>query len=295
MVLRANRIGHRLIVPRLATLGRRFWVYLAYLVAVIVAEVLATLVYPPAGLALDGVLLIGLVFHSALIWGQPGHRLLLALTLAPLIRLLSLSLPLSGLPIIDWYLIVSLPLFVGVAMMAPALGYSWSDVGLRAPNPVDPTRPAAFSWARGLLSDSMPILVQVLVVATGPAFGYVEYRILKPSPLLAALTGDRLWETVLIVVVSTGLLEEVIFRGLIQRAAVEAMGGRGIVYAAIVYATLHLGYRSSLDVIFILGVGLFFGLVVLKTGSLVGVTLSHGLANVMLLIVMPLLPLLAPP
>lgn len=282
-------------VPRLATLDHRFRVYLAYLVAVIVAEALATLVYPPAGLALDGVILIGLVFHSALIWGQPGHQLLLALTFAPLIRLLSLSLPLSGFPVIDWYLIVSLPLFVGVTMMASTLGYSRADVGLRVPNPFGSARPAASGWARGTFSDSLPILLQLLVVAIGPALGYVEYGILKPAPLLATLTWDRLGISVLIVVVSTGLLEEVIFRGLIQRAAVEAMGERGIVYTAVVYATLHLGYRSSLDVIFVLGVGLFFGLVVLKTGSLVGVTLAHGLANVMLLIVMPVLPLLAHP
>ncbi len=70
------------------------------------------------------------------------------------------------------------------------------------------------------------------------------------------------------------------------------MGPPGVIYTAILYAALHLGYRSALDVVFVLGVGLCFGFVVARTGSLVGVTLSHGLANVTLLIVMPLLPLL---
>ncbi|MGH2457600.1 MAG: lysostaphin resistance A-like protein [Chloroflexota bacterium] len=276
-------------------IGRRFWIYALYLIALIVAEAMTTLVDPSAGLILEGAILIALVFHSALIWGRPGHRLLLALTLAPLIRLLSLGLPLGGFPVVDWYLIVSVPLFVGAAMLASALGYSWSDVGLRAPNPIGSPSRAMASPARRALWDAFPFLAQLLVAATGPALGYAEYWILQPAPVVDGLTWERLWAPVLIVVVSTGLLEEVLFRGLIQRAAVEVMGRPGVVYAALIYAAFHLGYRSSLDLIFVLGVGLFFGLVVAKTGSLLGVTLSHGLANLTLLIVLPLLPLLVYP
>jgi len=66
---------------------------LAYLAALTIAEILTALIEPRAGLALHGVLLVLLLLHTALIWEHPGHRLLLSLAFAPLIRLLSLSCP----------------------------------------------------------------------------------------------------------------------------------------------------------------------------------------------------------
>jgi hypothetical protein len=89
--------------------------------------------------------------------------------------------------------------------------------------------------------------------------------------------------------VFTGLLEEFIFRGLIQRSALENLGRRGLLYGAALFAVLHLGYRSALDVIFVFGVALFFGWVVVRTGSILGVTLSHGLTNVALYLFIPFL------
>jgi uncharacterized protein len=52
---------------------------------------------------------------------------------------------------------------------------------------------------------------------------------------------------------------------------------------------LHLGYHSALDMAFVFGVGLFFGFVVDRTQSILSVTLSHGLTNIMLFLVVPFL------
>ena len=59
-------------------------------------------------------------------------------------------------------------------------------------------------------------------------------------------------------------VEEFIFRGVLQHAAVEAFRWWVIVYVA-----------------------LFFGGVVKQTGSLFGVTLPHGITNIMLFLVLP--------
>lgn len=62
------------------------------------------------------------------------------------------------------------------------------------------------------------------------------------------------------------------------------------------FALLHIGHRSSLDAeyilldfLFVSGAGLYFGSVAVWTRTLVGVTLAHSMANVMVFIVMPLL------
>ena len=82
-------------------------------------------------------------------------------------------------------------------------------------------------------------------------------------------------------------MEEFIFRGVLQRAAVGAFRGRGIVYVSRLFAVRHVGFLSWLDIIFVFGVALFFGWVVKQTGSLLGVTLAHGITNTMLFLILP--------
>jgi membrane protease YdiL (CAAX protease family) len=85
----------------------------------------------------------------------------------------------------------------------------------------------------------------------------------------------------------TGFVEEFIFRGVLQRTAVEAFGGWGIVYVSLLFAILHMGFLSWIDVVFVFVVALFFGWVVKKTGSLFGVTLAHGITNIVLYLIIP--------
>jgi membrane protease YdiL (CAAX protease family) len=56
---------------------------------------------------------------------------------------------------------------------------------------------------------------------------------------------------------------------------------------ALFFGVLHVGYQSLVDVIFVTGVGLLFGWIVLRTRSIIGVTLAHGLTNIMLFLIMP--------
>lgn len=245
------------------------WAPLAYLLALALAEALTTLLIQPVGLVLHGLLLLGITAHAAL---EPDHarqRLLLALTLAPLIRILSLSLPLAGLAQIYWYAIVGAPLFVAAFFAVRASGYSAASIGLRV------TR-------RGLP-------VQLLIGLTGLLFGFMEYFILRPPALAPALGLQQIIVPAVILTVFTGLLEEVVFRGLMQRAAGDSLGRWGVLYVALVFAVLHFGYKSPADVVFVLAVGLFFGYCVARGGSLLGVTLSHSLTNVVLFLIVPFL------
>ena len=89
--------------------------------------------------------------------------------------------------------------------------------------------------------------------------------------------------------VCTGFVEELIFRGVLQRSAVEAFGWWGIIYVSLLFAVVHLIHQSLIDIAFVFVIAIFFGWVVKKTGSIFGVTLSHGIANIVLFLVAPLL------
>ncbi len=241
--------------------------YLAWLTA---AELISSFSEPRLGLLLHAGLLIALLYHAARDLHDPLHQLLLTLAFAPLIRLMSFSLPLASFPQITWYFIVSLPLFAAAWLVYRILGYTRRDIGLRA--------------------GSLPL--QLLIGLTGLTLGYVEYRILAPAPLAPSFTWQALWLPALILLVSTGFLEELIFRGLMQHAAGQTLGqGVGILYVSLVFAVLHTGYKSLVDVVFVFVVALFFGWIVARTQSLLGVTLAHGLTNIMLFLVMPYLAL----
>ncbi len=242
-------------------------VAILYLVAVTVAELLTTYVHPAIGLVAHSAILIALLVHIAITWEEPVHQLLLTLLFAPLIRLLSLSMPLNQFPQIDWYLIVSVPLFAAAYVIARIMRLSWSAVG--------------FNLKR------LPI--QLLVGCSGFVFGFIEYNILKPEPLIKNLTIEQFMIPALILLISTGLMEELLFRGMMQKAGEAVLGRGSIFFATAIFMVLHIGYQSLLDLLFVFAVGLFWAWVVSKTHSIVGVTVSHGITNIMLFLVFPFL------
>jgi membrane protease YdiL (CAAX protease family) len=242
---------------------------LVYLFLITGAEAITTLVDPQLGMLLHSLILMLLLVHGSLVHRELFRRFLIHLSIAPLIRILSLSLPLQklNLPVIYWYMIIGVLLFVAAIIAGRMTNMGGNRIG--------------WSWR------SWPI--QVLAGLSGFGLGYMEFLILKPGPLASSVTWIDILTAAFILLVFTGVLEEYIFRGLMQSAAMQIMGRFGLVYIAVLFAILHLGYHSLIDLLFVLMVGLIFGWWVWKTNSLLGASLSHGIANISLYIIFPLL------
>ncbi|MCS7283790.1 MAG: CPBP family intramembrane glutamic endopeptidase [Anaerolineae bacterium] len=250
--------------------GDKFFLSLTagYVVLLAAAEILVAQMQPYVGLILHSLLLIGVMAYGARCWSGPAYRFWVGMSLPPLIRLVSFSLPLSLVPLMYWYLLVSVPLFGAVFVTQRfLLRVSWDRVGLHS---------------KGLLP-------QIGVSLLGVPLGMLEYWILRPAPLVSGQREEEFLIAALILLVSTGFLEELIFRGILQHVATEMMGRWGIVYISLVFAVLHIGYRSVGDFFFVLGVALVFGWYVHRTRSIVGVSLAHGLINIWLFLIAPFL------
>ncbi|MFC1874070.1 CPBP family intramembrane glutamic endopeptidase [Chloroflexota bacterium] len=247
--------------------------YLLYLTAITAAEiVLALSAVVPAINPLFGVLchiaiLTALILHSAVIGQQSHQRMLMALSLAPLIRIVSLTIPLANVHQLLWFPMVYAPLLAAAVMVVRIFGFKFRDIGV------------SFG--------SVPY--QMMIALSGFAIGLAEYLILRPEPVIAELTWQAAWLPGLIFLVTTGLVEEFIFRGVMQYTVERVFVRWGIVYISFLFAILHVGFLSWVDVVFVFVVALFFGWMVKKTGSLFGVTLAHGLANTTLYVITPFL------
>jgi len=238
---------------------------LAYLVAIAVAELVTAFADPLPGIILYFILLLLLIVGGAVSGGSTSHRLLLALGLAPLMRILGLAMPLEEFSEIYWYLIVAVPLLVGSFAVVMALNLNPADIGL----------------AGGA------VRLQALVATAGILFGLVEYFILRPEPLIDALTWQEIAVPAIILLVATGLTEELVFRGVMQRASTEVLGSLGWVFVAAVFTLLQIGHGSVLHILFVFPIALLFGWTARRTGSIIGVSLSHGLTNVGLFLIFP--------
>lgn len=254
---------------------------LIYLLAITVAEAIVILLEPVTGLvtssiigiACHTIILVTAIIDAALINKYFSERLVLSLSLVPLIRIISLSLPLADIPRIWQFPIIYLPLLAAAIVVVRLLDYKPKEIGI------------GFGFSP----------IQLIVGLIGLGLGIAEYYILvimPPEPLTEMLVVEPTWQTAwlpaLVLLLSTGFVEEFIFRGVLQKTATEAFGGWGIVYVSYIFAILHIGFLSWIDVIFVFMVALFFGWIVKKTGSLLGVTLSHGITNIVLFIIAPL-------
>jgi membrane protease YdiL (CAAX protease family) len=101
------------------------------------------------------------------------------------------------------------------------------------------------------------------------------------------LEWAEVWLPALILMACTGFGEELVFRGLLQQVASDALGRWAGPYVAVLFAVLHVGYLSFADVVFVFAIALFFGWAADRSRSIVGVTVAHGLINIALFLVVP--------
>lgn len=248
-------------------LNQELKIFITYLFLITLAEVVTSLISPTYGLFIHSAILISMMTLSAL-WQKTNNasNMFLCLSIPPLIRIFSLALPLNYFPSYAWYLLAGVPMLVATVTVMRLEGLKLKDVGITIRKPA----------------------IQFAIMFTGIPFGIMEYFILKPQPIVASLSVLNFVLLAVGFIVATGFVEELVFRGVLQNNAIKVLGQKvGIVGVTLVFAILHIGWLQILDVAFVFAIGLFFALLTLKTGSIVGVSLSHGLTNVFLFLVMP--------
>lgn len=235
--------------------------------ALVAAEAVTLLSGPTIGVPAHGLVLCALLGLSLRL-GQPSHqRLTLGLALLPLVRILSLALPAAILPMMFWYLEIGLATFEAIFLVMRRLDLTLRDIGVR----------------RAPIGDVLG------VAAIGACLGVPAYLIVGPVNLGQGGGIIGLAMASAVVVIFVGVLEEVLFRGLIQSAGTELMSRGGVVLSV---AATTLMYAASLNlryIVFAALVGAFFGIIARRSGSIAAPIAGHAALAWVQLLLLPMI------
>ena len=257
-------IGRRILAV-LSRIGFQAFLVL-YLLGITSAELVTAFRSHILGQAYHGTILIVILLFIVFSRGLKYYKLLLALSLVPLFRLISLTMPQLEIGQFYAYVLTGFFMLIAAVVVIRLAGFQPKQIGL--------------IWPKS-------VLIQILIGIIGLGFGFIEYFILRPEPAVPTFSLPAILLPALVLIICPGFIEELIFRGILQRASSVIYKRMAPTFIALLFAILHIGYKSWVDIIFLFLVGLFFSFMVAKTHSLLGVSLAHGLANIGLFLVFP--------
>jgi membrane protease YdiL (CAAX protease family) len=240
---------------------------LAYVIAIVASDAFFTPLDVRIGMAAHALLIGLLFFHGATITNTRPRAFLWALSLVPVSRILSLSLPLSELPIQSWYWIIGGLMTLSGIFAVRATGLTVVELGLTI-------RPR---W----------VWLDILGAPLGVVLGFVAYLITRPTGWLSDFAAPEAWQVLLTVTVAMVIPEELVYRGVLLRAGYRALGPLITIVVAVVYAGAFAGSADSY-IVLVLAANVLFSLLALRTGSLIGPILSHAALNVSLIVLAPM-------
>lgn len=131
-------------------------------------------------------------------------------------------------------------------------------------------------------------------IALGAAIGYLNLLLFESGRGLPSSMDTSLLGITIAAVVLVAVIEELLFRGLLQRVLAAQIGPlAGIVLAAALYGMMYAPYGIPIQLLFGGVFGLLLGVIYERTNSLLLISIIHGMASVVLLNLVPLSDLLA--
>jgi hypothetical protein len=189
--------------------------------------------------------------------------------LLPLLRLINFSMPVFSEMVLYRYFYVYIPLFIPIFLIIRHQNFSSVQLGL--------------SFKKFLLYLPLSLVIALLIAE-------VEYYIYPTVPLVPSLSFYYMVDIALIMIFCVGLVEELVFRSLLQ-TRLEGVFGRtlGLIATSLLFGVMSATHGIGYGIIFASLVGLILGYMFIKTRSLPFVALTHGLVNVFLFSIIPLL------
>lgn len=192
-----------------------------------------------------------------------------ALMLLPLLRLVNISMPIFFEMTLYLYIFIYAPLIIPVYIIAVNQGFTFEQLGFTLKY-----------WK---------LIIPVSLIV-GFAIAQGEYYIIHAGNLIPDLSFWNVLKLSIVMIMFIGLIEELIFRSILQTRLEESMGMfSGLVVTSILFGVLHSGYGTFYEIMFTSLAGLMMGYMFQKTRSLPLIALTHGMVNIFLFGLIPLM------
>jgi membrane protease YdiL (CAAX protease family) len=128
----------------------------------------------------------------------------------------------------------------------------------------------------------------------GVGLGLIEYAIIANQALIPNASAIDLIQLSIIMIFFIALVEELLFRVLLQPRLIERSGAvAGILITSVLFGAWHAYYANVYELLFTAGAGVVFGVAFYKTKNLPFVVTMHAVDDIVLG-VLPFLPLALP-
>lgn len=195
------------------------------------------------------------------------HRIYQALMLLPVLRLINLSMPIFFETTLYTFMFVYGPLAIPVIIIILHQRDSLEQIGITMKNFVP---------------------YMLIAVPLGFLLGFGEYLTIRSGYLIPDLTFVNLLKLTFIMVFFVGLVEELIFRSILQSRLEKALTVReALLITSLMFGLMHSGYGTFQEILYTGFVGLIMGLAFYKTRSLPFIAVLHGFVNVFLFGILP--------
>jgi uncharacterized protein len=212
-------------------------------------------------------ILVGLCLSNIFVKDAEVNKIHQALMLLPILRLISLSMPNFFTTTLYSFIFIYGLLAIPVAIIIIHQRNSLEQIGI-----------------------SMKKIgtYMILSVPLGFLLGFGEYLTIRTGYLIPDLTFGNLLQLTFIMVFFVGLVEEVIFRSILQTRLEQALSVQeALLITSFLFGLMHSGYGTFNEILYTGFVGLILGFVFYKTRSLPFVAVLHGFVNVFLFGILP--------
>ncbi len=205
---------------------------------------------------------MGLFFSTISLENEEFRKTYQALMLLPILRLVSLSMPVFFNTTLYSFFFIYAPLAISAAIIAVHQKLKREEVGI--------------TLKRMWLYFPLAILISF-------GLALIEYQIMRNDYLIPDLSPLNLIKLTVVMVFFVALVEEFIFRSVLQTRFDKLFGaGKAILLTGILFGLMHSGYGLSYEIIYTFFIGIFMGYLFYKTKSLPLIVLIHGFLNVFL-------------
>ncbi len=235
------------------------------IILIFIAEVLLFSGYKIGSIAVHS---LNVLFIIAIVILKKDIKLVQALSLVSLFRIINTSMPVFFSLTIYWFASLYGIMFFSIALIIKDQGLRPADIGL--------TLKESWLWP--------------FAVLLGAGLALIEYRVLIPEALIPSFTAIDIFELGLVMFFFVGLVEEIIFRSMVQQRLEEKIGmANGLLVAGLIFGLMHSGYSNYYEILFASFAGLVLGFCFQRTRSLPFVVIAHAVNNIALFGVLPFL------